>query len=148
MGFSVTAANVIFFVALLSAGSVAMSAYWDTTHTMEDARRAQAQRADEIAHSEIEVLDPASYSAGAQRFTFDVENTGSEVLKISEMVYILDGAYVPASTIEEITISGVAVTTDLLLPGETMQVKLLPITASPTYLKVVTGHGTSAYWRS
>ena len=146
MGFDVTAANIIFFVAALSMGSVALGAYWQNASYVEEARRADDDRADARVHTNMTVSS-ATYNAGADRFTVDIKNTGSEVIAISELLYLVDGTYVPAATVESTSISGVS-GTDLWLPLETLEVRLRPIDPSPEHFQVVAPNGIKANWRS
>lgn len=143
MGFSVTATHIIFFVALLSAGSVAANSFWKTASELEEARRTFADRVDDRVHSNITIVGTPSWNNGAKRLTFVVQNTGSTVLDISDFVYLLDGVY--SSSIESRTVGG-ASTTDILLPGEQLTVQMRPLAAQPSEIAVVTGNGVAAYW--
>lgn len=145
MGFDVTAANVIFFIAALSVGSVAMGAYWQNASFLDEARRAEDERADLRAHTNMTV-DSATYAAGPKRFTVELINTGSEVIVISELRYLVDGEYVTSASIETTSISGEG-STDLWLPLETLEVQLRPIQPPPSFFQVVTENGVIANWR-
>lgn len=147
MGFDVTATHVIFFVAFLSVGSAAIGGYWKSSGILEDSRRIEAARIEERVHTNITIVGTPSYDAAADRFTFEVRNTGSTVLVMSEFGYVIDGKWNDTMESGYPSISGAA-GTDYLLPGETMQVRMSPITAAPSFLKVTSGNGVSAYWRS
>ncbi|HET6405035.1 MAG TPA: hypothetical protein VFH78_10345 [Candidatus Thermoplasmatota archaeon] len=146
MGFDVTAANVIFFIAALGIASTAMGAYWQSAEHVEEARRIGDRRAELRAHTNITVV-AASYDASDKRFTAEVKNTGSEVIGISELRYLVDGAYVATSAIESVAVLGGPGATDLWLPLETIEVKFAPIEPSPTYFQVVAQNGVKANWR-
>lgn len=147
MGFDVTAANIIFFIAALSMGSVALGAYWHNAGYVEEAQRAEDARADMRAHTNMTVVS-AQYNGGFDRFTVDIKNTGSEVIDISELRYIVDGVYVASASVDSARIEGGPASTDLWLPLETLEVQLSPIDPSPTYFQVVTQNGVKANWRS
>ena len=147
MGFDVTAANIIFFIAALSAGSVALGAYWHNAGYVEEARRAEDDRADLRVHTNMTVVS-TQYNGGQDRFTVNLKNTGSEVIDISELRYFVDGAYVPSASLQSALIVGGPATTDLWLPLETLEVKLSPIDPSPTYFQVVSQNGVKTNWRS
>lgn len=147
MGFDVTATHVIFFVAFLSVGSAAIGGYWKSSDVLEESRRAEAERIEERVHTNITIAGTPSYNGSASRFTFEVRNTGSTVLLISEFVYVIDGKWNDTMESGYPSISGVT-GTDYLLPGETMEVRMSPITTQPSFLKVTTGNGVSAYWRA
>lgn len=149
MGFAVTATHVIFAIALLSAGTFAASAYWRVGADVEEARRVSGDRTSEVAHTVIAINgSPApSWASGPQRFTFYVKNNGSTVLNVSQFVFIVDGAYNASLDSGYPSVIGNA-SSKLLMPGDTMEVRLRPIAASPTHLRVVAGNGVSAYWRA
>lgn len=146
MGFDVTAAYIIFFVAVLAGGSAALGAYWTSADSIEGARLVQEDRADERAHTNMTITS-ASFNNGQSRFTVNVRNYGSTVIDISDLVFLVDGAYVPSATVESATVSGVA-STDIWQPTETLEIRLKPITASPSNFKMVAGNGAAAYWGS
>lgn len=145
MGFSVTASHVVFFIAFLTAGSVAAGAFWATQTKMEDARRLETARLDSAIHTNITIVGTPTYDAGNSRYTFQVENVGSTVLNLTRFAFLVDG--VVTTSIENETIAGVT-STGYLLPGDTMTVNLKPVAPAPTDLKVTTEYGTSAYYRS
>lgn len=147
MGFDVTAANVIFFIAALSVASAALGAYWKSSDHVEEARREEDQRADERAHTNMTVTT-ALYSAAPTRFTVNVKNTGSTVIEISDLAYFIDGSLVASTLIEDIDVVGEITTTDLWLPLETLDIDFRPVTASPTYFQIVAPNGAKANWRS
>lgn len=146
MGFDVTAASIVLFIATLTVGSVAMGAYWKNADHVEDSRRVERERAHDLAHTNMTVTS-ASYNAGPTRFSVSVKNTGSTVIDISELVYLIDGSIVSSSLIETYDIDG-DLTTDVWLPVETLDVWFRPIGSSPTAFQIVAPNGVSANWRS
>lgn len=146
MGFSVTAASIIFFIAALTAGSAATGAYWKSTADLTEAQREAAIRADEVVHTLIEIPSDPSYNSGADRLTFFVDNMGSVPLLVSEFVYVVDGIVEMSFQSGYPRVEGDP-NTDLLLPNERMEVRLTLIDPDPNFLKVTAGNGVSAYWQ-
>lgn len=147
MGFDVTAANIIFFIAFLGVGSVALGAYWTNADHIEDARRLHAQRSHELAQTNLTVTS-ASYDMGAQSFTVTVRNSGSTVLDVSDLAYLLDGILVPSTSVASVTVVGAPTPTDVWLPLESVDVELAPVTSSPDTFQLVAANGARANWRS
>lgn len=147
MGFDVTAANIIFFIAFLAIGSVALGAYWSNADHVEDARRLDDERGAELAHSNMTVTS-GSYDGGAQRFTVQVKNTGSTVIDLSALGYLIDGVLVADGQLEDLDVVGEGSPTDVWLPLETIDVDFLPVTSSPDAFQVVAENGAKANWRS
>lgn len=145
MGFDVTAANIIFFIAFLTAGSAALGAYWSNSSYVEEARRTEDSLADDIAHTNMTIASTA-YNGGADRFTVQIENTGTTVLAISDLSYFINGALLTTASIESTSILNEGTATDLWLPTETLEVRLRPIDPSPTYFQVVAENGVRANW--
>lgn len=144
MGFDVTAVSIIFFVATLTAGSAWVGAYWKSNETNHDASRDLQQRADDVAHTNLTVTS-ATYDSGADRFTVEIKNTGSTVVDVSDMVYLVDGVLVASAAVESVSVVGHA-TSDLLLPAETLEARFLPISDQPTHFKAVAANGVAGYW--
>lgn len=146
MGFDVTAANIIFFIAFLGIGSVSLGGYWANAEQIEEARRIDAQRAQQLAHTNLTVTS-ATYDSAAARFSVDVRNSGSTVVDLSDLVYLVDGVFVDASAVESLVVVGVSGATDVWLPLETIELDLAPIASSPSAFQLVAANGARANWR-
>lgn len=142
MGFSVTAVHLIFAVAFLGAGGVAATAIWGTAADVDEDYRVHARIAEERAHTNITIT---STSYAVQAFTINVENTGIVVLDVSDVTFVVDGAWVGGATVTSTLVEGL--NTDVWLPGETLEVVLDPIATQPSAAVVVTGNGIPAYYR-
>ena len=147
MGFAVSATHLVLAVALLSAGGYAASSYWRVSDEMEEARRAEAQRAEEVAHTGLSIDGTPSHDSGAQTLDVNVTNGGATVLEISAFAYLVDGA-LTTDLASGYPLVAAAAGTDLLLPGETMTVRITNVATAPTHVAVVAGNGVAAYWRS
>lgn len=144
MGFSVTSSAVIFGLALLAAGSAATQAYWKIQGDVEDAKRSAAERAEEAAQTEISWDAEPSYANGPKRLSFEIKNTGSTVIDVSDLDYIIDGRW--NDSLESGWPKVGTRQTDVLLPGEVLEVRMRTIATSPSKVKVVTGNGAALYW--
>ncbi|GEM_PF-5447087 len=150
MGFSVTATHVIFLLAFISAGSVAMGAYWKTQGELQEARREEAARVASFAHTNVSVTGidcvPADCDA-ITSVTIHVHNGGDTSLNTTAWSYLLDGAVSTAAPTVVVTDPVVAISapTELLLPGEDAAITL-PVSGSPDSLsvRVVTENGAAA----
>lgn len=138
MGFSVTVTHAIFFIALLSASSAAVGAYWDTARTMEDARTSWSQ----MASSEVDTNLTISVgqctggcNAGSRQVRLDVRNSGTTVVDYRNLTYIIDGVAhtVTNTSLAQITSPATVSNTDLILPGETMEITLPSVVLSSGY---------------
>lgn len=145
MGFDVTAASIVLFIAATTVGSIALGAYWKDADHIEDARRVEEKRAHDLAHTNMTVTS-AVYSSGPARFSVSIKNTGSTVIDISELVYLIDGTLVASGTIEAKDIGGDSVT-DVWLPIETLDVDFQPVSTAPTKFQIVATSGVTANWR-
>ncbi|HWH07815.1 MAG TPA: hypothetical protein VNX21_01360 [Candidatus Thermoplasmatota archaeon] len=147
MGFSVTAAHVIFALAMLTAGSVAASAYWKTQDHIEEARRAQDRRVVDAIHTNVTFVgDPAYDPAAGGTVTFLVKNTGSVGLDRTLFQYLLDGAIKGTMAAGWPKLNGAASASTLLLPGDTLEVRLEGAGANPARMQVVTEYGVNGHY--
>lgn len=148
MGFAVTASHLVFALALLSAGTFAASAYWRINDDVEDARRVQAERAADVAHTTLAFEGTPQYVPGAKRVTFEVKNDGTTVLQMSAFAFLVDGVWrntdLAGGYPRVFGESG----SDYLLPGETMEVRIENVDQSPTNLAAIAENGVGAYWSS
>lgn len=147
MGFSVTAAHVIFALAMLTATSAALGAYWKTQDHIEDARRQQNDRVVDATHANVTFEGAPAYDAAAGgTVTFTVKNTGSVGLDRSLFQYLLDGAIQGTMAAGWPKLNGAATTSTLLLPGDTLEVRLEGAGANPTRVQVVTEYGVNGHY--
>lgn len=147
MGFSVTAAHVIFALAMLTAGSVAMGAYWKTQDHVEDARRLQERRVVDAAHTNVTITGAPSYDpAAGGTVTFTMKNTGSVVLDHTRFQYLLDGAIKGTMAAGWPKLNGAATTSQLLLPGDELETRLEGVGADPARILVATENGVTTYY--
>lgn len=138
MGFSVTAASVIFFIAALTAGSAALDAYFESKQTQTVAqdtwRAGLEQQAATNLTLFVNVCDSSCNPATVPNIDIWVENTGSSVVDALNLTFVIDGvAYTSASFADYDIIDPLGVgATHLILPGETMEIDFdnIPITAN------------------
>ncbi len=142
MGFGVTSAHLIVFVALVTAGNVAATALWDALADVRESGRVEAARHEAIAHTNATVVGTPTWSS--PNYSFNVKNTGSTVLNATKVDYVVDGAW--TNNVASRTVDGSATTT-LWMPGETMGVTLAGISTNPTKLWIATENGVTTYYR-
>lgn len=147
MGFSVTAAHVVFALAMLTAGSAAMGAYWKTQDHIEDARRVQDHRTVDASRSNVTFVGAPAYDpAAGGTVTFTLKNTGSVGLDRAHFQYLLDGAIKGTMAAGWPLLNGAATTSMLVLPGDTLEVRLEGAGANPARLQVVTEYGVNGHY--
>ena len=138
MGFDVTAAHVIFFVALTGAASAAMSAYWTTAEDLDEARRAELERAERLVHGEMTLVVSTctgSCNAGTRQIVLDITNTGTTVIDYRNLTYVIDGRSYGVTNVSSasITAPSAVPSTNIVLPGETLRVTLPSVILSTNY---------------
>lgn len=139
MGFSVTAASAIFFIAALTAASAAMDAYFDARRVDVTARRswetASASQVDTNLTLSVALCSNGCKSPKANTFQIDVRNSGTTVLDYRNITLVIDGTahtvanYTSRSIVSPSTVTG----TDLILPGETMRIDMQDVPLTATY---------------
>lgn len=146
MGFSVTAANVIFALAMLTAFSAAVGAYWKTQDHIEDSRRVHERRILEAVHTNVTFVGTPTYDAGNAHVTFTLKNAGGVGLDFTQFEYLVDGTIQDDMAAGYPLLNGAPTTSVLLLPGDVMDVRLEAISTNPTRLQVVTETGIPAHY--
>lgn len=140
MGFSVTAASAILFIAALTAGSAAMNAWIDSTAATTTARNEWQRAAASQLDTDL-VLSVATCSGGCTTPTvpivrIDIQNAGTTVVEYLNFTLVIDGIvhqlgnFTNAEIVSPASVTG----THLVLPGETMRIELqdVPVTAAYT----------------
>lgn len=145
MGFSVTAAHAVFFVALVGAAGVYSSVYWGNESYLEEARRAEAERFVNAAQTDLAITVTPSYNNGAKTYTFTLKNTGSVGLDVNELEYLVDGVITYSMANGYPKLNGVSGSSSLFLPGDTLEVRLTNVQSNPARLKVTAENGVSVY---
>lgn len=147
MGFSVTAAHVIFAFGMLTAGSVALGSYWKVQDHIEESRRAMDDRVIDAAHTNISFTGAPSYNGSSGgSITFTIKNTGSVGLDHTRLDYLLDGAILGNMATGWPKLNGAATTSLLFLPGDALEVRLEAIGAEPAKVQVVTENAVTAHY--
>lgn len=139
MGFSVTAANVIFFIAMLTAGSAAMDAWWDSESASTAARTEWAESIWSESQTNltlfVNVCDSSCNPATVPNIDIRVTNTGATVVDVLGLTFVIDGRAYTSSSFADYDITdpaGIGATT-LILPGETMEVDFDNVPISGNY---------------
>jgi archaellum component FlaF (FlaF/FlaG flagellin family) len=138
MGFSVTATHVIFFVAFMGAAGTAMSAYWTTAAEMDEARRAELERAERLVHGEMTLVVSGctgSCNTGTRQVTIDITNAGTTVIDYRNLTYVIDGRSYGVGNVSSasITAPSAVASTNIVLPGETLRVVIPGVVLGANY---------------
>lgn len=146
MGFSVTAAHVIFAIALLAAFGAASAAYWKSQAHVEESRRAMIEREIDASHTNLTITS-WQWNSGPQTIQFTITNRGTTVLDHTKLSYLIDGSITFASqTTGYPILNGVnPPASSLLLPGDTLDCKY-GRASQPATLQVVAENGVSAHY--
>lgn len=139
MGFSVTAASVIFFIAVITAGSASLDAWWESEAARQEAQRQWAVGLQSEAQTNftlfVNVCDSGCNPTTVPNIDIIVTNKGTTVIDVLGLTFVIDGlAYTSKSFADYdiITPSGIGAT-DLILPGEEMEVDFDNIPVSGNY---------------
>ncbi len=136
MGFSVSGATAIIFLAMFISFGMFYSAAYNGFERVNDARNAQSEHVLKQENTALNITT-VNYSAGYLNVT--VNNTGSTTLKINDTDVLVDGVYPSASNITARDVDGNS-DTELWLPGETLHYRI-NVSTAPKRVKIVTGPG-------
>ena len=141
MGFSVTAANVIFGIALLGAFSVASNAYWKNASTIEAAQRTMNERAVKEVHANLTLSSP-SWDDAQKTESFTLKNSGTVGFDLTHFEYMFDGniTYQTQNTDYPKLDGANPPTSRLLLPGDALDCQFV-LATQPSKIMVVTEFG-------
>jgi len=148
MGFSVSAATAVIFAGLFLALGIFYPAMVNSYERVQAADADQADRALEQANTDIRLDDATSAGGGGgNRLEVTLTNTGSTSLTVSETDVVVDGTYIQRSELDT-TVTDVDnnddSTTDLWLPGETLDITYNPAGQfNGDRVRVVTEHGVA-----
>jgi len=145
MGFSVSAATAVIFAGLFLALGIFYPAMANSYERVQTADANQADRALEQANTDIRLDDATD---GGNQLDVTLTNTGSSSLTVSETDVLADGSYIQRGELDTTVIDvdgNDDSTTDLWLPGETLEITYNPSgTFNADRVRVVTEHGVSA----
>jgi archaellum component FlaF (FlaF/FlaG flagellin family) len=145
MGFSVTAAHVIFAIAILASMGAASAAYWKNQAHVEESRRAMLEREIEASRTNLTITG-WQWNPGLQTLEFTITNKGTTVLDHTKFSYLIDGALTFASQSAGYPLlNGAAATSSLLLPGDELDCKY-GLGSQPATLHVVAENGISVHY--
>jgi flagellar protein FlaF len=136
MGFSVSGATAVLFVAALVSFGMLYTATANGVERVTDAEAAGDERLLDQRNTDV-ALDTTSYDSGSGTLTVAVNNTGGTTLSVGDTDLIVDNAYADRTT----RVDGNS-ETDLWLPGETLTFEA-SVAAQPSRVKVVTGAGVA-----
>lgn len=138
MGFSVSGATAIIFLAMFVSFGIAYSAAYNGFERVTDAESDHDDRMLDRRNTALDIT-ATNYSDG--NLTVAVNNTGSTALDVTDTDVLVDGSYVTAANLTA-DVNG-DTETDLWLPGETLHLDI-SVQPKPTRVKVVTETGVAA----
>lgn len=138
MGFSVSGASAIVFVAIFVGFGIFYSAAFNASERVTDAYEESGDHMLEQKNTAVNV-SKATYDSGSATVNVTVANTGSTTLAVNDTDILLDNEYQTAFTVREVDGD---TNTDVWMPGETLHVEISAST-KPTSVKVVTGPGVA-----
>jgi flagellar protein FlaF len=147
MGFGVSGATAVVFLAVLVAGSVAFSAFTVASETVTEANAADSERLLDQRNTAIQFVG-ATNDTTAGELTVDVENTGSIELTVSGTDLLVDNRAATSTTVTLFSGTGTVVdsgdpatlSTDAWLPGETLRFTVSGV-SDPQRVTVVAPRG-------
>ncbi|MHB9287174.1 flagellin [Halobacteriales archaeon Cl-PHB] len=140
MGFSTSGSFLLIITGFFVAFGTLYTATANTTEQIHDAQEDRRAYQESVRGVAIEVA-AASYDAGADDFEVRLHNTGEQALSVDDVDVVVDGAYVPLSAFETVTVDGGD--TDRWLPGQQLRLVDTDRTNAPGRVKVVVGPGVS-----
>ncbi|RBI63977.1 fla cluster protein FlaF [halophilic archaeon] len=148
MGFSVSGATAILFIAMFVSFGVLYTATYNGFERVTDARNAETDRALTQRNTAVNVTD---VDDGGDYLNVTVNNTGSTALNVNDTDLLVNGSYVTSEDVVNRTVEGDG-ETSLWLPGETLRVEV-DVSSDPWnvddvssvswQVKVVTGPGVA-----
>lgn len=144
MGIGVSAAHLVIFLALASAGTVLASTL---LHTMADNTEAQTEAGHRLreAANERFSLDSGGYGANADRAYANFTNDGSDEIALDDVTLLVGGTVTASSSVAVFEVAGNP-TSNLWMPGETVNVRVDG--QGDVDVGIVGPHGTAAYRRA
>jgi flagellar protein FlaF len=148
MGFSVSGATALLFIAFLIAFGAFYTATTGAVEQVQDAQIDQTDRSIETLNTEIEINDTQSeYNSTAGSLTIVANNTGASTLQVADLSLLVDGAYIPFSD-WGVNLSNPA-GDSLWIPQQTLTITLDDTDLAqtpPGTVRLVTEYGIAVTW--
>lgn len=146
MGFSVTAASVIFGIAMIASLSAASSVYWQTATHLEESRRVAEERTLDAVRTTMTITNYV-WNNGPKTVEFTITNEGTSALDFTSFNYLFSGTITfAAQEANYPKLNGASPpNSNLLLPGETLDCRFSQI-SEPTAIQVVAANGAIAHY--
>lgn len=135
MGFSVSGATAIIFLAMFISFGIIYSSAYNGFERVSDARNDHSEKVLDQRNTALNITI-VNYSNGHLDVT--VNNTGSTTLNVNDTDVLVDGVYPSTAAIVARDVNGVN-DTELWLPGEALHYRIN--VSNPSRVKVVSGPG-------
>lgn len=149
MGFSVTAAHMIFLVAAFGAGGAFATAFVTMSDQVREGYDTSIEQGYDRTITVVAFRDDGSFpdytGGGTKRWKIQMTNEGPTVLKVDEITYVIEGSFVAAATIEKDEIASSS-SSNLFEPGDTLEVWFKPINSEPDRFRATFGNGYELQW--
>jgi flagellar protein FlaF len=139
MGFSVSAATVILFLAFIAGGLALTSALEGAGEARNAGVDAEEERILDRVNTQINVTG-AVYNGTGDTLRVSIANTGSSTLDTGDTDLLVDGQFERPATVAVAGDTG----RDLWTPGTRATLTVDSLTQQPDRVKVVTGPGVAA----
>ncbi|MGM0591083.1 MAG: fla cluster protein FlaF [Halobacteriota archaeon] len=137
MGFGVSGATAIIFLALLISASAFYTTAASSAEQLREATDSDHERLLDRQNTAVD-LSGAAYYTGNQTLRVEAVNTGTTTLSVNDSTMLVDNDYYSTATA---TVEGDEIT-DLWLPGESLVLEL-STPAAPSRAKLISETGVS-----
>lgn len=145
MGFSVSGATALLFIAFLISFGAFYTASTTAVDQVEDAQVDRTDRNIETLNTEIEIdSNRSSYNeSGNNDLKIVANNTGASSLQVADLSLLVNGEYIDFDATNNATLSD-PVGETLWIPQQTLTITITGEYDTPVSIKLVTGYGIAA----
>lgn len=144
MGFSVSGATALLFIAFLISFGAFYTASTGAVDQVQEAQVDQTERNIETLNTEIEIDgDGSSYNTTSNNLEIVANNTGASSLQVADLSLLVNGEYVSFDPAANATLSDPAGDT-LWIPQQRLTITVSGEFETPVSIKLVTEYGIAA----
>ena len=144
MGFSVSGATALLFIAFLISFGAFYTASTGAVDQVQEAQVDQTERNIETLNTEIEIDgDGSSYNTTSNDLAIVANNTGASSLQVADLSLLVNGEYIDFDAEADATLSDPAGDT-LWIPQQRLTITISGEFETPVSIKLVTEYGIAA----
>lgn len=144
MGFSVSGATALLFIAFLISFGAFYTASTGAVDQVQDAQVDQTERNIETLNTEIEIdSDRSSYNASGNDLKLVANNTGASSLQVADLSLLVNGEYIDFDPGTNASLSDPSGDT-LWIPQQRLTITITGDFETPVSIKLVTEYGIAA----